>query len=115
MTRKIKLCKEEDCANQQTTAGFCRLHYLKNWKKIRTEKKKKAAKGIERYIQSVLRKDPDRASLQLKKSLKDETRLNRAVDEQMRDDSLANAMHELAYSTDFDSIINKSISIDENF
>jgi hypothetical protein len=39
MSPKIKICKEAGCVSEQTTDGFCRLHYLKNWKIIRTEKK----------------------------------------------------------------------------
>lgn len=114
MTRKIKLCKEEDCSNQQTTAGFCRLHYLKNWKKIRTEKKKKVSKGIERYVQSVLRKDPDRASVQIRKGLREDKGLTRAVDEMLsREDTLTQAMTDF-YHKDFDEVI-ESIKIDENF
>lgn len=114
MTRKIKLCKEDQCANQQTTAGFCRLHYLQNWKKIRTEKKKKVSKSLERYIQNVLRKDPDRANVQIKKNLKNEGGMAKAVDDIIKEDSLSKAMDELGYRKDFDSII-ESIKIDDNF
>ena len=38
---KIRICKDEDCKNAATTAGFCRLHFLKNWKEL----KEKANEG----------------------------------------------------------------------
>lgn len=32
MTKKgKKYCKEEDCKDHATTAGYCRLHYLETW------------------------------------------------------------------------------------
>lgn len=35
---KIKLCIEKACRNEATTDGFCRFHYLKNWRKLVLEK-----------------------------------------------------------------------------
>ena len=68
--RKIKICKEKECHNAQTTDGFCRLHYLRNWKKIQTEKKKKAAKNLNRYVESVLKRHPDRYVEEIKKDIR---------------------------------------------
>jgi len=59
MTR-IKICKEPDCNDAATTAGYCRLHYLKNWKQIKNEERKKAAKRLNKYVESVVKKHPDR-------------------------------------------------------
>ncbi|MFH1873772.1 MAG: hypothetical protein ABH859_01110 [Pseudomonadota bacterium] len=57
---RIKICKHKDCQNAATTAGYCRLHYLKNWKKIKREEEIKAAKTLNSYIESVCQKHPDR-------------------------------------------------------
>ena len=67
---KIKICKDEGCKNEQTSGGFCRLHYLKNWKQIQTERKKKAAKNLNRYVESILKKHPDRYIEVIKKDLR---------------------------------------------
>ena len=67
---KIKICKEESCQNSQTTGGFCRLHYLKNWKKIQLDKKKKAAKNLNRYVESILKRNPDRYVEIIKKDIR---------------------------------------------
>jgi hypothetical protein len=55
---KIKICKQEGCHNAQTTAGYCRLHYLSNWKKIKQEHQERAAKRLNRYIESVVKQHP---------------------------------------------------------
>lgn len=67
---KIKICKEKGCHNAQTTEGLCRLHYLRNWKKLQAEKKKKAAKNLNRYVESILKRYPDRYVEQIKKEIR---------------------------------------------
>ena len=59
MSPKIKICKETGCVNQQTATGFCRLHYLKNWKEIKAEQKQKASRTVDNYIKHVLKNNPD--------------------------------------------------------
>lgn len=67
---KIKICKDKGCHNAQTTEGFCRLHYLRNWKKLQSEKKKKAAKNLNRYVESILKRHPDRYVEEIKKDIR---------------------------------------------
>jgi hypothetical protein len=57
---KIRICKFDGCKNAATTRGFCRLHYLKNWKAIKDEEKKLAAERLNRYVERVCREHPDR-------------------------------------------------------
>lgn len=57
---KIKICVEPGCKNAQTTRDFCRLHYLKNWKAIRDKVQKKAAAQLNKYIDGICKKHPDR-------------------------------------------------------
>ena len=66
---KIRICKDEDCKNAATTAGFCRLHFLKNWKRLKEEEHKRAAKRLNRYIESVVKRHPDRYLEMIKKDL----------------------------------------------
>lgn len=114
MARKIKLCKQESCSNQSTTMGYCRLHYLKNWKKIRSEKKKKAAKNLNKYINSILKSNPDKAVRTLRENLRSEETLERSVDDLVYHDSLRDVMADLGYREDLDMMID-SIKIDEDF
>ncbi len=114
MSPKIKLCKEAGCNNQQTTGGFCRLHYLKNWKKIQAEKKRKAAKNLNKYIESIVRSNPDRAQQKLKDNLRDEGTFERSMEDAFYGDSLREVMADLGYSEGLDRMIT-SIQVDEDF
>ncbi|MDO8494446.1 MAG: hypothetical protein Q7S68_03825 [Deltaproteobacteria bacterium] len=67
---RIKLCKEKECHNSQTTGGYCRLHYLRYWKKIKTDKQKKAAVHLNKYIEGIMRRHPDRFVEEIKKDIR---------------------------------------------
>ena len=54
MSPKIKICKESDCVSEQTAEGYCRLHYLKSWKKIRTDKKKKSLRALNKNVDNII-------------------------------------------------------------
>lgn len=49
--QRVRICKQEGCNIPQTTQGFCRLHYLQNWKALREEKAKRAQKNLDRYVE----------------------------------------------------------------
>ena len=49
--QRVRICKQEGCNIPQTTQGFCRLHYLGNWKLLREEKAKRAQKNLDRYVE----------------------------------------------------------------
>ena len=57
---KIKICIEQGCKNAQTTKDYCRLHYLKNWKSIKEVAQKKAADRLNKYVDGICNKHPDK-------------------------------------------------------
>jgi len=57
---KIKICIEPGCKNAQTTKDYCRLHYLRNWKKIKEANQKKAVDRLNKYVEGICKKYPDR-------------------------------------------------------
>lgn len=67
---KIRICKDEHCKNAATSGGYCRLHYLKNWKRLKQEEQKRAAKRLNRYIESVIKRHPERYVEMIKKDLR---------------------------------------------
>lgn len=114
MSPKIKLCKEQGCFNQATTAGFCRFHYLKNWKKLRVERQKKASKNLNRYIDNILRNDPDQALAKLKYDIRSEISFDASDDKGYYKDAVREAIEDLGLREDLDHMID-SIKIDEGF
>ena len=113
MSPKIKLCKEPGCSNQQTTAGYCRLHYLKNWKRIRADKQRKAAKNLNKYIENIVRSNPDRVVDTLRGNLRDENTMERSMEELIYGDSFREAMTELGYREDLDIMIDSIKIVDD--
>jgi len=101
---KIKICKEEGCKNSQTTDGFCRLHYLKNWKKLQTEKKKKSAKNLNRYVESILKKHPDRYIEVIKKDLRSK-KFDQFVDDEFGETGVASPFEAGTYDEDIESFL----------
>lgn len=67
---RIKICKEAGCHNSQTTGGYCRLHYLKHWKQIKAAAGEKAAKKLNRYVDYMAKKNPERYIEDIKKDLR---------------------------------------------
>ncbi len=57
---KIRICIEPGCKNSQTTKDFCRLHYVKNWKGIKQAEQKKAADRLNKYVEGICKKHPER-------------------------------------------------------
>ena len=79
--RAFKICGEDECRNQQTTMGYCRLHYLKNWRKIREKQKKKAATNLNKYVDHIMQKHPDNYVETIKHDLRHTTRFQQRADE----------------------------------
>ncbi len=66
---KIKICIELRCKNTQTTKNYCRLHYLKNWKVLREETQKKAADRLNKYVDGLCKKNPEKFVDAVKKDI----------------------------------------------
>lgn len=83
-----KKCTYEDCKSPQTTAKFCRLHYIALWK----DRKKSKEKKLNQYIEAITKKYPNQYLEVIKKDLSSPENFKRAVDEldieKMEDDPL---------------------------
>ena len=95
MSSKLKICAEPGCRNVQTTKGYCRLHYLKNWKQIKQEGQKKAAERLNRYVEGICKKYPDRYLEMIRKNLRGERDFSAPVDEAFSHDEVDDILHDL--------------------
>lgn len=111
----IKICKEADCQNAATTEGFCRLHYLRNWKRIKDEARRKAARKLNRYIESVIRRHPDRYVEMIKKDLRSPS-FDQYVAEHFGDEGEAEEIFqdEPTYEEEIERLI-KQLKIEKGF
>ena len=53
-------CREVACEGLSTTAGYCRMHYIKNWKKIKRKELILKEKKLNSYIEELVVKYPDK-------------------------------------------------------
>lgn len=54
------VCREVACENLSTTGGYCRMHYIKNWKKIKRKELILREKKLNQYIEELVAKYPDK-------------------------------------------------------
>lgn len=54
------VCREVACELMCTTGGYCRMHYIKNWKKIKRKEIILKEKKLNSYIEELVSKYPDK-------------------------------------------------------
>ena len=58
-SNQIIICRQTGCHDISTTQGYCRIHYLFSWKKLKTKEAKKKGQELEAYLEEVGRKFPE--------------------------------------------------------
>lgn len=113
VAQKIKICVEPDCRNAQTTKDYCRLHYLKNWKRIKDDEQKKAADRLNKYVEGICKKFPEKYVDVIRRDLKSD-RSDFAMDESESGNS--EDVYEVGFKDDdgIDRLITK-IKLDKDF
>ncbi len=74
-------CLEKGCDNIRTTLNFCRLHYIKNWKEIMTKKELLTEGRLQDYINTLLKKYPQKYLEAIFDDLSDEKDFARVLTE----------------------------------
>lgn len=112
---RIKICTEPGCNNTQTTKGYCRLHYLKNWKKIKAEKHKKAADRLNKFIENIVAKNPDRYVEVLKKEIRSKG-LDKAAKEEYSSEleDIYKIFNDPGYEADIEKLI-QGLKVEDEF
>lgn len=112
---KIKICKEPGCHNAQTTSGYCRLHYLKNWKKIKHKQQRKSADRLNRYVESIVKQHPDHYLEVIKEDLRSKN-FEKLVEDRYREelDELYHIFDDKTYEEDIEQLI-KDLKVEDDF
>lgn len=58
--RGAAICREVACELAATTHSYCRMHYIKNWKKIKRKEIILKEKKLNHYIEELVAKYPDK-------------------------------------------------------
>jgi hypothetical protein len=82
-----RYCRVRDCDQLSTVDAYCRYHYLLHWKKIQVRKKILTEGKLERYIEELTARYPDKYLDMLKKDLRSEKDFLGAIAELEIDES----------------------------
>lgn len=82
-----KYCKIKECDQLATVDKYCRFHYLLNWKKIQLRKKILQDGKLEKYIEDLTSRYPDKYIEMIRRDLKTEKDFMSAIQELEIDDS----------------------------
>lgn len=55
-----KRCREPGCDHDFSLSGYCRLHYIKNWRKIKRKESIIASGQLNNYVEELVHKYPDK-------------------------------------------------------
>lgn len=55
-----KRCREPGCEHELLLGGYCRLHYIKNWRKIKRKEAILASGQLNNYVEELVSKYPDK-------------------------------------------------------
>jgi hypothetical protein len=82
-----RYCRVKDCDQLAVVDVYCRYHYLLFWKKIQVRKKILAEGKLERYIEELTARYPDKFLDMLRKDLRSEKEFLAAIQELEIDES----------------------------
>jgi hypothetical protein len=82
-----RYCRVKDCDQLAAVDGYCRYHYLLFWKKIQVRKKILSEGKLERYIEELTARYPDKFLEMLRKDLRSEKEFLAAIQELEIDES----------------------------
>lgn len=60
ITKDASICREVACESLSTTSGYCRLHYIKNWKKIKLKGQILSQGKLNIFIEELVGKYPEK-------------------------------------------------------
>lgn len=82
-----RLCRVRDCDQVANVEGYCRYHYLLLWKKIQIRKSILQDGKLEKYVEDLTSRYPDKFLEMIKKDLKSEKEFLSAIQELEIDES----------------------------
>lgn len=82
-----RYCRVKDCDQLSSVDGYCRYHYLLYWKRIQVRKKILSEGKLERYVEELTSRYPDKFLDMLRKDLRSDKEFLAAIQELEIDES----------------------------
>ncbi|PWU15497.1 MAG: hypothetical protein C5B49_11745 [Bdellovibrio sp.] len=99
-----RYCKVKDCDQLASVDGYCRYHYLLLWKKIQVRRKILADGKLERYVEELTARYPDKFLEMIRRDLKTEKDFLAAIAELEIDESSMDSEFEDEAQTYIDEV-----------
>ena len=111
------LCRARDCDQIASVDGYCRYHYLLYWKKIQVRKKILTDGKLERYVEELTSRYPDKFLEMIRRDLRTQKDFLSAIQELEIDESNLENEFEEDTQTYIDEVrgMNEATSIDDEF
>ncbi len=97
-------CRVKDCDQVASVDAYCRYHYLLFWKKIQVRKKILTEGKLERYVEELTARYPDKFLEMLRKDLRSEKEFLAAIQELEIDESASDNEFEEESQTYIDEV-----------
>lgn len=78
---KKESCLQKGCRERATTKGYCRIHYIANWKRIRLNRQMKAERRLNSYVNRLVKKYPKEYLEKIKEGLESEEKFVESLHE----------------------------------
>lgn len=78
---KKKFCLEPECKSEAVSHGYCRLHYIKNFKHIKFSAQVKAERRLNAYVDRLAKKYPKDYLERIKEGLESEEKFKKTIEE----------------------------------
>jgi hypothetical protein len=82
-----EVCREIACEGLSTTAGYCRLHYIKNWRKIKRKEIILKEGKLNQYIEELVAKYPDKYIEAIRQDLATDKEFSKVISDLDLDES----------------------------
>ncbi|MCB0417148.1 MAG: hypothetical protein H6617_08705 [Bdellovibrionaceae bacterium] len=79
--KKRKFCLQSHCRAEPVSEGYCRLHYISVWKTLQLNKRIKAEKKLNTYVDKLVKKYPKDYMERLKEGLENDDKFKETLDE----------------------------------
>jgi len=80
-TKSKDTCAQSRCRREAVSEGYCRLHYITNWKTIKFDKHVKAEQRLNSYVDRLVKKYPEEYLEKIKEALESEEKFIETIEE----------------------------------
>ena len=79
--KQKRYCLEDSCRLDGPVKGYCRMHYLARWREMRDQKKTRAEKKLDDFVNRLAERYPKDYLKKIKEGLEDDEKFAQTIQE----------------------------------